>query len=63
MNYDRSGNASFEEGSPFGRLLCELGRQNPDSIVWRKFCEFRGNAKVEKCMRVSEASWRQSWPF
>ncbi len=48
MNYDRSGNASFEEGSPFGRLLCELGRQNPDSIAWRKFCEFRGNAKVEK---------------
>lgn len=47
MDYDRN-EASFEEGSTFGRLLHELGQQDPDSFAWRKFCGFRSNATAEK---------------
>lgn len=47
MEYDRS-NSNFENGSQFGRLLHELGQENPNSFAWRKFCTFRGNASAEK---------------
>lgn len=49
MDYDRSKpHASFETDSKFGRLLTELGEQNPDSCAWRMYCSFKGNATAEK---------------
>lgn len=47
MDYDRN-KSTFETGSKFGRLLHELGQENPDSFAWLKFCSFRGNAAAEK---------------